>query len=127
MGVEGLKDVIRTVENGRKWVSITAKTKSGPTSLIQELEKALAKEGWKVSFKANWWGAVAYGVALLEIQGEKNKKALIVKWVLSNDDRIVKVEDKNEREAKTELYTIIDMVSDDLILDIALRNMMARY
>ena len=129
MGLEAMKKVaVEAIENGAQWVAVTLKTRDPPTKVVDEFEECLRNQGWNVNFKANWWSPASYGVAVLEAcRGNKNK-VLMVKWATSSkENRILRVEGKSENDAKREIYTIVDIVSDDFLYDTTLRNMMDRY
>jgi len=82
------------MENGAEWVSVTMKTRWGPTRVLREFEEELRRDGWKVDFKANWWSPANYGVAMFEAERDGKRKVVVLKWAVTGEERIVKVEGK---------------------------------
>jgi len=115
------------MENGAEWVSVTMKTRKGPTRVMEEFEKELRNGGWNVGFKANWWSPADYGVAMVEAEKDGKRKVVVLKWAITGEERLVKVEGKNADEGRREFFTLVDMVSDNLMYDSVLRSMMDRY
>lgn len=113
------------VENGSPWVTVAMRTRSGPTRLERSVKDELERAGWRVNFSANWWGS-SYGVAMFEAEKDGRKKVLVVKWAYG-DDGLFEVRGTDEERGRRELYTMVEMVSDDLMYDSVLRNMMDRY
>jgi len=115
------------MENGAEWVSVTMKTRWGPTRVLKEFEEELRRDGWKVDFKANWWSPANYGVAMFEAERDGKRKVVVLKWAVTGEERIVKVEGKGAEEGRREFFSLVDMVSDNLMYDSVLRSMMDRY
>ncbi|AAL81058.1 hypothetical protein PFDSM3638_04680 [Pyrococcus furiosus DSM 3638] len=121
------KVVVEAMENGAQWVAVTVKTRESPQEMVDKFERFLKASGWNVKFKANWWSPARYGVAVVEADKDGKSKTVMIKWVNSREDKVVRVEGKKESEGKREFYTIVDLVSDDFLYDNILRNMMNRY
>ncbi len=128
VGASGWKKagLMPAMENGSLWVTVAMRTRDGPTALEQRFRNELENASWKVTFSANWWSS-SYGVAMFEAEREEKKKVLVVKWTYGELEGLFEVRGTDERGGRKELYEVIEMVSDDLMYDSVLRNMMDRY
>ncbi|NPA48058.1 MAG: ribonucleoside-triphosphate reductase [Thermococci archaeon] len=120
--------ILRHLARDYLWTVITFKVNSGPTGILEDLERAFKNAGWEVTFKANWWTAdVPYGVVRLDLRKDGVSRILLGKWILDDGFELVSVENMDVEEGKEEFFRMVDGITSTLIHDPVIRTMREQY
>ncbi len=125
---DALSEVLRHLEKDHLWTVVTFKVNSGPSEMVEELEKALEKAGWKVTFRANWWTAdIPYGLIRLDLRKGDMRRILLGRWILGEGFELISVENMDLEEGKEEFFRMVDGITSTLIYDPVIRTMREQY
>lgn len=116
------------LEGEEFWTVITFKTPYGPRETMDRLAEEIQKLGWKVGFKANWWTSeIPYGLIRIDISQGEREKIVLGRWILSNECKLIRIDNLEFEEGKEEFFKMVDSISATLIHDSTIRTMREQY